>query len=126
MSETYNIPSVTVEEVVGQLTDLYCQAYMAGELKSAPSAVLWGSMGVGKSTAAAEIADRMSREIQKEVVVTEIRLLNFTPVDLMGIPVADAEMRALERIPLKERMACIAVLAKYVKLLKEEIHGTES
>lgn len=42
------------------------------------------------------------------------------------VPVADAEMRALERIPLKERMACIAVLAKYVKLLKEEIHGTES
>lgn len=111
MSETYNIPSVTVEEVVGQLTDLYCQAYMAGELKSAPSAVLWGSMGVGKSTAAAEIADRMSREIQKEVVVTEIRLLNFTPVDLMGIPVADAE-----------RQFAVWLKPKIFDLEKDKVH----
>lgn len=41
-------------------------------------------------------------------------------------PISDAEVRALDRIPLKERMACIAVLAKYVELLKEEIYGTES
>ena len=41
------------------------------------------------------------------------------------IPIADAEVRALERIPLKERKACIAVLAKYTNLLKEEMHGTD-
>ena len=41
------------------------------------------------------------------------------------IPIADAEVRALERIPLKERKACIAVLAEYTNLLKEEMHGTD-
>ena len=42
------------------------------------------------------------------------------------VPISNAEVRALERIPLTERAACIAVLAKYAKLLKEEIHGTEN
>ena len=42
------------------------------------------------------------------------------------VPIFNAEVRALERIPLTERAACIAVLAKYAELLKEEIHGTEN
>ena len=42
------------------------------------------------------------------------------------IPISNAEARALERIPLKERLACIAVLAKYAELLKEEIQEAES
>ena len=42
------------------------------------------------------------------------------------VPIFNAEVRALERIPLTERAACIAVLAKYAELLKEEIHETEN
>lgn len=42
------------------------------------------------------------------------------------VPISEAEVRALERIPLKERMDCIAVLAKYARLLKEEIHGSQN
>lgn len=42
------------------------------------------------------------------------------------VPISNAEVRALGRIPLKERAACIAVLKEYTKLLKEEIHGIEN
>ena len=51
MSNVYNIPSAAVEDVVEQLTELYSSAYMGGVLQTAPSAMLWGAMGVGKSTA---------------------------------------------------------------------------
>lgn len=42
------------------------------------------------------------------------------------VPISRAEVRALERIPLEERTACLAVLANYTKLLKEEIHGAQN
>ena len=38
------------------------------------------------------------------------------------VPIFDAEVRALERMPVSERSACIEILANYVKLLKEEIY----
>ena len=60
MANVYNIPSAAVEDVVEQLTELYSSAYMGGVLQTAPSAMLWGAMGVGKSTAVAEIAERLS------------------------------------------------------------------
>lgn len=41
------------------------------------------------------------------------------------LPIATAEERALERIPMKERLACAAILKKYTKLLKEEINEKE-
>ena len=39
------------------------------------------------------------------------------------VPISNAEVQALERIPLQERIAYLAVLEKYVKLLKKEIHS---
>ena len=47
-------------------------------------------MGVGKSTAVRTIAGRLSARTGQAVEVTDIRLLNFSPVDLRGIPAADA------------------------------------
>ena len=37
-------------------------------------------------------------------------------------PIATAEERALERISMKERLACAAILRKYTDFLKEEIN----
>ena len=54
-----------------------------------PSVALWGPMGVGKSTAVKTIAENLSKEFQQHVGVTDIRLLNFSPIDLRGIPSAD-------------------------------------
>ena len=89
MSNTYNIPAVTAGDLVNQLTELYATAYSSGMLDMIPSVALWGPMGVGKSTAIKELAQRLSEKLGANVKVTDIRLLNFSPVDLRGIPAAD-------------------------------------
>jgi hypothetical protein len=89
MANTYNIPTMTAGDTVEKLTDLYLGAYRSGNLAKIPSVILWGPMGVGKSSSVKEIAERLSKETMTEVTVTDIRLLNFSPVDLRGIPAAD-------------------------------------
>lgn len=91
MSNAYNIPLVSAGTVIETLTDLYEAAYTTDSLPLIPSVNLVGPMGVGKSTAVRTIADRLSRKIGKPVYVTDIRLLNFSPIDLRGIPTADAQ-----------------------------------
>lgn len=91
MSATYNIPSITTGKLVNQLAEPYAAAYSSGTLEKLPSVALWGSMGVGKSSAVKEIAQDLSQKIGKKVTVTDIRLLNFSPVDLRGIPSADEQ-----------------------------------
>lgn len=93
MSNAYNIPSVATGNLIDQLTELYATAYGSGMLAAIPSAALWGPMGVGKSTAVKEIARRLSNRVGSKVTVTDIRLLNFSPVDLRGIPAADEEKK---------------------------------
>ncbi|MBQ1310935.1 MAG: AAA family ATPase [Blautia sp.] len=93
MADLYNIPSLTTGEVIEQLTALYCTAHQAGLLHTIPSVILWGPMGVGKSSAVREIAEKLSALFHEQVDVTDIRLLNFTPVDFRGIPAADAEKK---------------------------------
>ena len=61
MTNSFNIPSMTAGGIVGQLTDLYAEAYKTGMLPLIPSAALWGPMGVGKSTAVKEIAASLSK-----------------------------------------------------------------
>lgn len=91
MSNAYNIPSVTAGKITDQLTELYAMAYSSGMLPQIPSVALWGSMGVGKSSIAKEIGRRLSVRLKKKVNVTDIRLLQFSPVDLRGIPTADEQ-----------------------------------
>lgn len=89
MSDAYNIPSVTAGKAAAYLTELYTAACSSNMLSLIPSAALWGSMGVGKSTLVKQVAKELSKRTGKEVKVTDIRLLNFSPVDLRGVPAAD-------------------------------------
>ena len=91
MANVHNIPSVTAGNATRQLTELYSTAYQSGMLPAIPSVALWGPMGVGKSTLVREVAAQLGKKIRMHVAVTDIRLLNFSPIDLRGIPSADAE-----------------------------------
>lgn len=91
MANAYNIPSVTAGSAIEQLTELYSTAYQSGMLPEIPSVALWGPMGVGKSTLVKEVAAQLSEKLGMKIGVTDIRLLNFSPIDLRGIPSADAE-----------------------------------
>lgn len=91
MADAYNISTVTAGDAIKQLTGLYSSAYQQSMIPAIPSVALWGPMGVGKSTLVKETAAQLSEKIHMHVSVTDIRLLNFSPVDLRGIPSADAE-----------------------------------
>jgi hypothetical protein len=58
-----------------------------------PSIFLKGQPGVGKSQAVYKIARALEETTHKQVRVIDVRLLMFNPVDLRGIPVADAEKK---------------------------------
>ena len=53
--------------------------------------MLWGPPGVGKSQAVKCIAEKVAERTGRKVVVTDVRLLLFNPVDLRGIPTANAD-----------------------------------
>lgn len=87
-----NIPSMDVGKMVDVLTNAY-ETIIRNKLpiKTMPSVMLWGPPGVGKSQAVRQIAENIERKTDKKVVVTDVRLLLFNPIDLRGIPTANAE-----------------------------------
>lgn len=87
-----NIPSMPVGQVVDKLSDAY-SVIIRNQLpiQTMPSVMLWGPPGVGKSQAIRQIAERIEGQTGKEVHVTDVRLLLFNPIDLRGIPTANAD-----------------------------------
>ena len=87
-----NIPSMNIGKVVDSLTDVYTAVIkQKAPLKSVPSVMLWGSPGVGKSQAIRQLAKEIEANTGKRVDVTDVRLLLFNPIDLRGIPTANAD-----------------------------------
>jgi len=93
MSQTNtNMPILTVEKAVRVLSEAYCSVIKGGKSpKVLPSVMLWGPPGVGKSQGVRQIAREIERETKKKVRVTDVRLLLFNPIDLRGIPTANAD-----------------------------------
>ena len=60
-------------------------------LSKFPSVMLWGPPGVGKSQGVREVARLVEQKTKKKVVITDVRLLLFNPVDLRGIPTANED-----------------------------------
>ena len=89
-----NIPVISVTELVKQLTALYAGAIEADvPFSKLPSPFLWGAAGIGKSDGVKQLAQALELKTGKKVVVTDVRLLLFSPVDLRGVPVADEHRR---------------------------------
>jgi hypothetical protein len=78
--------------MVAQLSDAFSSLINSGlPLKRFPSIMLWGPPGVGKSQGVKQVASEIQQQTGKRVVVTDVRLLLFNPVDLRGIPTANAD-----------------------------------
>lgn len=87
-----NIPTMTVSRLVTKLSEMYCAVLKAGlPVKTVPSVMIWGPPGVGKSQAIRQMAAKIGRDTGKHVIVTDVRLLLFNPIDLRGIPTANAD-----------------------------------
>lgn len=87
-----NIPYMNIGKAVEILADSYCRLISnGGFIKSMPSVMLWGPPGVGKSQGVRQIAEEIEHKTGKKTKVTDVRLLLFNPIDLRGIPTANAD-----------------------------------
>jgi len=87
-----NIPSMTVNRIIETLGNAYCTLINGHQpLRLLPSVMLWGPPGVGKSQAIRQLAKEIEINTGKRTVVTDVRLLLFNPIDLRGIPTANAD-----------------------------------
>ena len=86
------VPSMTVNAVAEKLGGAYC-TLIEGRMpvRTMPSVMLWGPPGIGKSQAVRQIADVIRRRTGRRVEVTDVRLMLFNPIDLRGIPTANAD-----------------------------------
>ena len=84
--------TMTIGRAVDQLSEAYIALIKKGRpLRRFPSVMLWGAPGVGKSQGVRQIAAAIEEQTDKRVDVTDVRLLLFNPVDLRGIPTANAD-----------------------------------
>lgn len=87
-----NIPQMNVERLIETLAPAYSGVINAGmPLRRFPSVMLWGPPGVGKSQAVRQLGKEIEARTGKTVNVTDVRLLLFNPIDLRGIPTANAD-----------------------------------
>ena len=84
--------AINVDDMVAMLSKSYISLIETNTpFKQFPSVMLWGPPGVGKSQGVKEIANVIERRTNKKVVITDVRLLLFNPVDLRGIPTANED-----------------------------------
>lgn len=87
-----NIPSMSVRDAVHHISSAYREILNKGlPLRIFPSVMMWGPPGVGKSQAVRQIAESIRLDTSKDIRVTDVRLLLFNPIDLRGIPTANAD-----------------------------------
>lgn len=86
-----NVPQLSVNKIVSTLSDVYVAALKSKSLQNVPSVMLWGAPGIGKSQAVRQIADEVGARSGKKTKVTDVRLMLFNPIDLRGIPTANAD-----------------------------------
>ena len=87
-----NIPSMNINKMTDTLGEAYTKLINTGiPVFTFPSVMLWGPPGVGKSQGVRQIAKIIENNTKKKVKVTDVRLLLFNPIDLRGIPTANAD-----------------------------------
>lgn len=87
-----NIPSINVDKSVSILSTMYSNIIKNNiPLNTIPSVMMWGQPGVGKSQSIRALAKEIELETSKKVIITDVRLILFNPVDLRGIPTANED-----------------------------------
>jgi hypothetical protein len=83
---------MTVSRAVSLLSAAYISLIKSSlPFSTFPSVMMWGAPGVGKSQGVRQVAKKIEENTDKKVVVTDVRLLLFNPVDLRGIPTSNED-----------------------------------
>lgn len=77
-----NISTMKVNEFIQMVVPMFSSCRPC----DTPPIMLWGPPGIGKSDAMKAIAKLVEKNTGKKVIVTDVRLLLFNPIDLRGIP----------------------------------------
>lgn len=85
MSNTVQLKINEMSNIIGEYIVRTTNGNITGNNLS--SFMLWGPPGVGKSESLHTISKIVEEKTNKKVVITDVRLLLFNPVDLRGIPV---------------------------------------
>lgn len=92
MIDVSSASAITVEQVVQLLSLSYSSLVKSNTpFRNFPAVMLWGPPGVGKSQGIKQVAEKLAATTGRKVSVTDVRLLMFNPVDLRGIPTANAD-----------------------------------
>ncbi len=92
MSSETGLYEVNIKGMVNMLSRAYISLVENKiPFEKFPSVMVWGPPGVGKSQGIREIAEVIQSKTGKSVIVTDVRLLLFNPVDLRGIPTANED-----------------------------------
>ena len=87
-----NVPNMTITEIVDSLSKCYSNLINKNiKFSKFPSVMLWGQPGVGKSQSVRQIAKEIEMQTNKNVNITDVRLLLFNPIDLRGIPTSNVD-----------------------------------
>lgn len=87
-----NLPQMNVNRLIDELAPAYSKIINAGlPVRLFPSVMLWGPPGVGKSQAVRQLGKEIEKNTGKTARITDVRLLLFNPIDLRGIPTANAD-----------------------------------
>ncbi len=94
------LPEVSVGTVVKRISKYYVKFIQSKTPYSkARIMFLWGPPGIGKTQSIEQIAEKVQEETGKRVVVTSIRLANFTRPDLVGFMIYDKEKKQAIWLP---------------------------
>ncbi len=86
------IPTLSANKTIQILSNMYSKVIINNKsISIMPSVMLWGPPGIGKSQSVKQIASIIEDETKKKVVVTDVRLILFNPVDLRGIPTSNSD-----------------------------------
>jgi hypothetical protein len=86
--------TLSTNDLINQLFKTFCAFIKKDKVNAHPAVFISGQPGIGKSQSIIELKDRLEKATHKKVIVTDVRLLLFNPVDLRGIPIADKKEKA--------------------------------
>lgn len=92
LNEEIHFVKQSVNSALDMLSEVYSSLiFKKLKMNLAPSVMLWGAPGVGKSQLVYQLAENLESSTGRKVVVTDVRLMLYNPIDLRGIPTANPD-----------------------------------